>query len=109
MRRVPIGVLRHRLTLESPVRTDDGGGGAHVVWVPTAEVWGALSARTGSEPIVAEQTAGRVTHEIAIRHRAGVAPSMRFRRASRTFEIVAVLDMEEQRGRLRCLCREEFL
>ena len=36
----PIGALRARLTLETPVRTDDGGGGATVTWTAVADVWG---------------------------------------------------------------------
>jgi SPP1 family predicted phage head-tail adaptor len=104
-----IGELRHRIVLEAPVRTADGGGGATVSWMLVAETWAAIRPVGGSESVVAEQIAGRVSHVIELRHRSGVEPRMRIRREARTFEILAVLDVDERRRRLRCLCREELL
>jgi SPP1 family predicted phage head-tail adaptor len=104
-----IGALRHRVTLESVVRLADGGGGAHVSWLPVAEIWAGIMPVSGSEIVSGEAVSGRVSHEIFIRHRAGVEPAMRFRYGARLFEIVAVMDRDERRRLLRCLCREEFL
>jgi SPP1 family predicted phage head-tail adaptor len=104
-----IGALRHRVTLESVVRLADGGGGAHVSWVPVAEIWAGITPVTGSEVVAGEAVAGRVSHEVVIRHRGGVEPAMRFRYGARLFEIAAVMDRDERRRLLRCLCREEFL
>lgn len=104
-----IGTLRHRVLLEAPVRSADGGGGATVAWMPVAEVWAGIGPGTGSESVLAESLGGRVSHEIVLRHRAGVEPAMRFRLGARRFEIVAVLDVDERRRMLRCLCREDLL
>lgn len=51
---------------------------------------------------------GRVTHKVVIRHRADIAPQMRFRQGARILEITAVLDAGA-RGRLVCLCEERNL
>lgn len=109
MKRVLIGSLRHRIVIEAPVRTSDGGGGALVTWTPVAEVWAAITPSTGGESNLAEGVSGRISHEIAIRHRGGIAPAMRMRLGSRTFEIMAALIIDERRRMLRCLCREELL
>jgi len=107
--RVGIGALRHRVALEAATRTGDGGGGAIVTWLPIAEVWGAITPTTGAEAVVADQIAGRVSHEIVVRHRSDIAPANRFRYGARVFEILAVLDVGERRRHSRCLCREELL
>ena len=103
-----IGALRHRVTLEQPLRTPDGGGGAAVAWEAVAELWAAIRPIGGDERLEADQVAGRITHTIWIRRRSGVDPSMRFRQGTRLFDIRAVLDTED-RTRLRCLCEERHL
>ena len=55
-----------------PSRTADGGGGAAVTWETVAELWASVRPISGDERLRADQLAGRVTHEVWIRHRAGV-------------------------------------
>ena len=52
---------------------------------------------------------GRVSHEIVFRYRSGVAPVMRLRSGARLFEIAAVIDVDERRRWLKCLCVERDL
>ena len=103
-----IGGLRDRLTLESLVRSDDGGGGATVTWMAVADLWGAVRPITGEERLHADAVTGRVTHQVWIRYRGDVVPAMRFRSAARILEIVAILD-PGRRDRLQCLCEERHL
>ena len=104
----PIGALRERLTLETPVRSDDGGGGATVTWTAVADVWGAVRPITGDERLRADAVTGRVTHQVWIRYRADVVPAMRFVAGARILDIVAVLG-GSRRDRLQCLCEEQNL
>ena len=87
-----IGALRERLTLQSPSRTADGGGGAAVTWETVAELWAHVRPISGDERLRHDAVAGRVTHEVWIRHRADVVPAMRFTDGGRILDIVAVLD-----------------
>jgi len=103
-----IGALDQRLTLESPSRAPDGGGGAIVTWQAVSDVWASVHPISGDERLRADQVAGRITHTVVIRRRAGVTPAMRFRTGTRVLEIVAVLDAYP-RSRLRCLCEERYL
>ena len=104
-----IGAMRHRLVLEEPSRIADGGGGAVESWLAVAEVWAAITPRSGGEHVVGESIEGRATHAIDMRYRMGVSPSMRLRFGARLFEILAVVDVGERRRRLRCHCREARL
>lgn len=103
------GALRHRIALQSADRTGDGGGGAVETWTDVADVWARIAPTSGNERVLAEAITGQVTHEITIRFRSGVRPAMRFRFGARLFEIAGVLDIEERRRMLRCLCRELLL
>jgi SPP1 family predicted phage head-tail adaptor len=104
----PIGALRDRLTLETAVRSADGGGGADIAWTAIADVWAAVRPITGDERLHADAVAGHITHQVWIRHRADVVPAMRFRAGTRILEIIAVL-APTRRHRLRCLCEERHL
>jgi SPP1 family predicted phage head-tail adaptor len=101
--------LRHRLVLEELQREDDGGGGFAENWVMVAELSAALNPIGGGESVEADRIAGRLTHEIVLRYRDGVTPSMRFRKGTRLFHIVSVIDVEERKSWLRCLCEEREL
>ncbi len=107
-----IGALRDRLTLLSPSRTADGGGGAVVSWETVAELWAHVRPISGDERLRHDAVSGRVTHEVWIRHRPGVVPAMRFTDGARTLDIIAVLDAGSSSGRrdrLQCLCEERHL
>ena len=108
---IRIGDLRHRLTLEQSTRTDDDCGGAVETWGAVAELWAALRPLSGFERETADQLAGRVTHEVWVRHRVGVEPAMRFtaNAGARVFGIRAVIDSGERRRFLKCLCEERDL
>lgn len=103
-----IAALRDRLTLEQPVRTPDGGGGAAVAWEPVAELWAYVSPVSGDERLAHDRIAGRLTHAVWLRRRPGLVPAMRLRQGTRIYEIVAVLDTPH-RTHLKCLCEERSL
>lgn len=106
---IEIGELRTRLTLEAPSRTGDDGGGATVTWTTIAEVWARVRPTSGGETFDLDRVAGKVSHEIIIRHRAGVAPQMRFRAGTRVFDIRAAFDPDGRRRWTRCLTEERDL
>lgn len=101
--------LRHRLKLEELQREEDEGGGFTENWVEVAELWADLRPVGGGETLEADRLAGRVTHEVSLRYRPGVQPAMRFRQAARLFHILTVIDVDERRRWLKCLCEEREL
>jgi SPP1 family predicted phage head-tail adaptor len=101
-----IGHMRHRLTLEQPVATPDGGGGNTLTWMPVANLWGSLRPVSANEVPQGDGLRGRVTHEIVIRHRAGVTGAMRFAMGPRAFAIRSAIDPDERGAWLRCLTEE---
>jgi SPP1 family predicted phage head-tail adaptor len=101
--------LRHRLTLEELSRVADEGGGFTEDWVTVATLFADLRPIGSDERYEADRLAGRVTHEVSLRYRAGVVPAMRFRKSTRIFHIISVIDVDERRRWLNCLCEEREL
>jgi SPP1 family predicted phage head-tail adaptor len=101
--------LRHRLTLEQLSRVADEGGGFTENWVIVATLSADLRPIAGDERYEADRLAGRITHQVTLRYRAGVAPAMRFRKGTRIFHIVSPIDVEERKRWLTCLCEEREL
>jgi SPP1 family predicted phage head-tail adaptor len=103
------GDLRHRLTLEELTREADEGGGFSETWVEVATLAASLEPLGGAERFESDRLTGSITHEIVLRYRPGVVPAMRFRQAARVFHILSVIDVEERRRWLKCLCEEREL
>ena len=104
-----IDAMRRRITLEAPVRTPDGGGGAAVAWTTVATLWADLRSLSGTEQLIAEGLQGKVTHEIVIRKRMDVSPAMRLRYGQRVFIILAVLDRDGLAPFIRIEAEERLL
>lgn len=101
--------LRHRLVLEELQREPDGAGGFIESWVAVAELSASIRPLSGGESVEADRIAGRLTHEIVLRHRDGVAPAMRFRKGARLFQIASVVNLDERNLWLSCQCEEREL
>lgn len=106
---ITIGDLRTRLTLEAPSRASDGGGGSSVSWTTVAEVWAAVRPTAGGEDYALDRVAGRISHEIVIRHRTDMRPEMRFKSGTRVFDIRAVFDPDGRGRWTKCLAEERDL
>lgn len=101
--------LRHRLTLEELSRVSDEGGGFTESWVTVATLFADLRPTSGSERVETDRLAGTVSHDVTLRYRPGVAPAMRFKKGARVFHVLAVIDVEERKAWLKCLCEERDL
>lgn len=106
---IRLGDLRHRITIERQVRTDDGAGGAVVSWEPVATVSAAIWSRASEEAFALDRVAGRATHDVWIRYLAGIEPAMRITFGARRFDIRGVLDIDGRRKWLKCPVEERDL
>ena len=107
MKKIKIGDLRQRVTIESAVVSSDGYGGRPKSWVPVATVWAKVEPLRGREYFEAHQIKTEVTHRVIIRYRPDVTPQMRIKVGSRYLMIESVIDIEERHRFLELICREE--
>lgn len=73
------GKLRHRVTIQRPVSTQDPQTGAQVIdWQTIATVWASVEPLSVREFIQSQATQSEVTARITIRYRPGLDATMRF-------------------------------
>ena len=106
MTRLRIADLKHRVRLEAPVRSGDGGGGGSLAWVQVAEFWAAVTPVSGGEQLFSESLRAKVTHTIYCRYRTDVRVTQRIVLGPRIFEIRSVENKDDDKVFLKLRCEE---
>lgn len=101
-----IGALRRRLTLEAPVETPDGLGGATRSFTPVAAFWASLEWLGGAEHWRQGRQEQIGSYRVTLRWRSDLDAGKRLRDGARIFEIKAAADPDGSRRRLVCLAEE---
>ena len=101
------GILRHRVTLQSPVETR-GPDYAEVqrAWTDVATVWASIEPLSARELFQNLEVSSELTTRVRIRWMAGVSAKWRVLFGVRVFEIQSVLNPGEANIDLELLCAE---
>jgi len=102
-----IGDLRHRITFQKPIETEDEYLSKTTVWQDVVTVWASVEPLTGREYFYAHQIKNEVSHRVRIRYRTDVNEKMRIKHLERYFKIESMIDMRERHEFLEILCVEE--
>jgi SPP1 family predicted phage head-tail adaptor len=101
------GQLRHVVTIEEPIETQDAYGGVVQTWEFFLRPFAALEAISSREFFGSERVEADVDHRLRIRYHAGITPKMRVLHGARVFEIKgAPRDLDGRRRELELLLRE---
>jgi len=100
------GQLCHRVTIQQPDPTQDQYGDQVPIWSNVAEVWAAIEPLRGREFLEAQHAGAEVTTRIRIRHRDGITPEMRVIWGDHTYDVEAVIHVEERRREIHLMCKE---
>ena len=100
-----IGNLPHRIEIYAPVETREATTGQVVVTWPTltATRWASITpvggqgAQANQEAFAARQVYPEATHRIRLRYFEGLTVQHRLKYGARTFDVAAVLDIDERR------------
>lgn len=108
MKKTAIGDMRHRITVQEPVKSPDGYKGHTVQWRDLIEVWASVEPLSGREYFYSHQIKAEVTHRVKIRYRTDITVKMRIKLSEdRALAIESILDLQERHEILELLCREE--
>lgn len=111
MRAKPIGQMRHRVAIHTVSATRNDFGDAVEAGATLATVWARVEPLVGRELLAAQQIHAEVNHKVTVRYSsdlAAVGPKHYIVFDSRTFDIQAVLNPEEQNRYLELLCLERL-
>lgn len=103
---IPIGELRHRVTLETPTDTPDGAGGFARSYAPLAQLWARIETLDARADFVAEREEQQTTHRLTIRWRGDVGQAARFDHRGRKLLVQSVVDPDQRRRFLVFDCVE---
>ncbi len=108
---ISAGSLDKRVTIQNPVRLDDGGGGADLSYVDLVTVHASVQPGAGREFFQAKTLNPELTHMVTIRYRTGVTPAHRVRYEVngmvRAFAIRSIADPLERHEQLILMCEEQ--
>jgi SPP1 family predicted phage head-tail adaptor len=103
---IDAGRLTARLLLEAPVATEDGQGGANIVFAEVARVWALVEPKAFGEELKGPGLVSEVTHQVTLRARGDLTSGQRLRKGARIFDILALRDLDETGRFVLALCRE---
>lgn len=102
------GKLRHRVTLQEPVKVQNSTTGAVInTWRDVSTIWAEVSPLSAREFIAAQASQGEISTRITIRYRPGVTRKQRILFRGAIYNIEGVLpDPKSGREYLTLPCSE---
>jgi len=108
------GKLRHRVTLQRRVESQDATGAVVWTWTSFATVWASIEPLTGREYFAAAQVQSAIDARIRIRYLANVTAKMRVLHVAERgspslvtyYAVETVIDPEERGGELVLMVRQ---
>jgi SPP1 family predicted phage head-tail adaptor len=104
---VEFSKLRHRILLQKPLLSDDGGGGASVQWLDIAEVWAEVTPIASRQIRHAQANTNPVRQRVRLRWRADVRENWRLVFQGRLFAIQSLINPHEAGELLVLECEEK--
>lgn len=103
------GPLRHRITIQQAVESQNTVGEAVRSWANKATVWARVAPLRGSEYLAAMQTKANVDTRILMRKNAfpNLSPKHRILFGARIFDIEAVIDVDGSGDAMEVSCKEQ--
>ncbi len=100
------GDLKKRITLQYQTKVPDGQGGFTTIWVDACSIFAAIWPISANEQVQAMQTVMTITHRIRIRYRSVLKPSWRVKFGTRYFNIVSIINPNEENEMLDLMVKE---
>jgi SPP1 family predicted phage head-tail adaptor len=102
---VIIGVMRQRVTIQSPQEVRSPSGETTLQWVDVATVFAQVEGLSSRDIMQAQQANVLATHKIRIRYRDGVTHLHRIKWRNRIMELASVTE-RDKRTYLEMMARE---
>lgn len=101
-----IGRLNQRVDLHQPTATKDAMGECVETFSKVASVWAEVAPITGRELEAAQASHSEVDLKVIIRYYSGLTTRWRVIHGTKTYSIVAALNLQAGNKALKLLCKE---
>lgn len=101
-----IGELNHRIKLEQLLVEKDNLEQEIETWQLAYEVWADIKPLSGKEYFKARQTKSDIMVQVTIRYRPQIHNHMRMLFNNQIYEIVSVINVNQENRYLQLLCKE---
>lgn len=100
------GLLRDRVSIETPTDTRDAAGQPVTAWSTLASRWAQVVEMSGDTPLVGGAPLHAITHEVRMRYSPQITARERIRHRGRVLDIDSVIRPETRSDEMICRCRE---
>lgn len=101
-----IGRLKHRITFQKLVNSKNEYGELENSWNDVITVWAEVRPTTGRSFFNAKQINSEISHSVYIRYRNGLSPNMRIKFKGRIFEVLYIMNVNEDNTLMQIYCKE---
>ena len=100
------GNLRNYVTIQKPAESQDSNLELITIWTTFATIWAEILPLAGREYWASRQTVSEATGKIRMRYIYGVTTKMRIIDGTKTYDIEAVIDIENRHKEIVLLVKE---
>lgn len=101
-----IGKLKHRVTFQKLEQTKNEFGEMLGEWTDVCTVWGQVGPVSGRQFFAAKQINNEISHNVYIRYRRDLLPNMRIKYKERVFDILYMMNVNEDNTLMQIYCKE---
>jgi len=101
-----IGNLRNYITIQTPTETTDANLEIILTWATFANVWAEITPLVGREYYASKTVNAEISGKVRIRYLAGVTSEMRIIDGTKTYQIEAVINIDNRNEELVLLVKE---
>lgn len=101
-----VGRFNQRIELQAPTSTADAMGGCVTTYATAATVWAQVEPLTGRELEASQASYTEVDLKVIMRYYSGLSTQYRVKHGAKTYQIVAVLNLQSGKKDLKLLCKE---
>lgn len=101
-----IGRLKHRITFQELSQNKNEYGELVEEWLDIKTVWAEIKPVSGNQFFAAKQINSEISHNVYIRYRTDLKPSMRIKFKERVFEVLYLMNVNEDNQLMQIYCKE---
>jgi len=98
--------MKRVISIQQKAKVKDSVGSWSETWSEVIKTRAAIWPVSAGEQVKNQQVENQITHKVRIRYQAGIIPEMHIVYNSRVFEIISIINVQEENRWLDLICTE---